>query len=234
VAAAAAPRAPTGKRSWLRASSRPAADVSDVELRTHGHQGETAAALALEVVDDGGVTRNRRRAARGSGDDGVDVAGLDAVRKTVLRRDETEPARARPCVGRSPGGLERSEHGVAVEDVGGRRAARLAEDSRALRVARRQTARARARGSGRSRRCGAKTYSQHWQRRKQRSTSASRRFLFKLSRRASSNAGHAHSCSQRSSARIAAEFDLGLQSWSSSALRLSHLVGSFSQRPLSR
>ena len=56
---------------------------------------ETAAALALEVVDDGGVTRNRRRAARSSGDDGIGVAGLDAVRrKTVLRRDETEPARA--------------------------------------------------------------------------------------------------------------------------------------------
>ena len=49
---------------------------------------------------------------------------------------------------------------------------------------------------------GAKTYSPRWQRRTQRSTSASRRFLFKLSRRASSNAGHAHSCSQRSSARI--------------------------------
>jgi hypothetical protein len=57
------------------------------------------AALALEVVDDGGVTRNRRRAARGSGDgSGVGVAGLDAVRrKTVLRCDETEPARTRPC-----------------------------------------------------------------------------------------------------------------------------------------
>jgi hypothetical protein len=51
----------------------------------------------------------------------------------------------------------------------------------------------------------------------QRSTSASQRFLFKLSRRASSNAGHAHSCSQRSSARISAKFDLGLQSWPSSA-----------------
>jgi hypothetical protein len=77
------------------------------------------------------VTRNRRRAAAvatAAGDDGVGVAGLDAVRqKTVLRRDETEPARARHCVGRSPGGLERSEHGVAVDGVGGRRAARLAE-----------------------------------------------------------------------------------------------------------
>jgi hypothetical protein len=41
-----------------------------------------------------------------AGDDGVGVAGLDAVRrKTVLRRDETEPARARPCVGRSPAAL---------------------------------------------------------------------------------------------------------------------------------
>jgi hypothetical protein len=34
--------------------------------------------------------------ATAAGDDGVGVAGLDAVRrKTVLRRDETEPARAR-------------------------------------------------------------------------------------------------------------------------------------------
>jgi hypothetical protein len=40
---------------------------------------------------------------------------LDAVRrKTVLRCDETEPARARPCVGRSSAAFERSEHGVAV------------------------------------------------------------------------------------------------------------------------
>jgi hypothetical protein len=58
--------------------------------------------------------------ATAAGDDGVGVAGLDAVRqKTVLRRDETEPARARPCVGRSSG-LERKEHGVAVDGVGGR------------------------------------------------------------------------------------------------------------------
>jgi hypothetical protein len=61
-------------------------------------------------------------------DDGVGVAGLDAVRrKTVLRREEKEPARARPCVGRSPAAFERREHGVAVDGVGGRRAARLAE-----------------------------------------------------------------------------------------------------------
>jgi hypothetical protein len=34
---------------------------------------------------------------------------LDALRrKTVLRRDETEPARARPCVGRSPAALSGS------------------------------------------------------------------------------------------------------------------------------
>ncbi len=83
-------------------------ELSDVELRTHGHRGD--AALALEVVDDGGVTRNRDgelpAAVAAAGDDGVDVAGLDAVRrKTVLRRDETEPARARPCVGKSPAAL---------------------------------------------------------------------------------------------------------------------------------
>jgi hypothetical protein len=65
-----------------------------------------------------------------AGDDGVGVAGLDAVRrKTVLMRDETEPARARPCVGRSPAAFDRSEHGVAVDGVGGRRC--LAEGSRA-------------------------------------------------------------------------------------------------------
>jgi hypothetical protein len=45
-------------------------ELGDVELRTHGRRGETAAALALEVVDDGGVTRKRRRAASGSGDGG--------------------------------------------------------------------------------------------------------------------------------------------------------------------
>jgi len=55
-----------------------------------------------------------------AGDDGVGVAGLDGVRrKTVLRRDETEPARARPSVGRSPAALSGSEHGVAVDGVGG-------------------------------------------------------------------------------------------------------------------
>jgi hypothetical protein len=56
--------------------------VGDVELRTHG--------LALEVANDDGVRRNRRRATpvgRGAGGE-----------KEVLRRDETEPARARPCV----------------------------------------------------------------------------------------------------------------------------------------
>jgi hypothetical protein len=62
-----------------------------------------------------------------AGDDGVGVTGLDALRrKTVLRRNDTEPARARPCVGRSPAALSGSEHGVAVDGVGGRRAARLA------------------------------------------------------------------------------------------------------------
>ncbi len=90
MAAAASYRAPTRQREpqslalevGLLADS---SELGDVELRTHGHRGETAAALALEVVDDGGVTRNRRRAARSSGDDGVGVAGLDTVRrKTVL------------------------------------------------------------------------------------------------------------------------------------------------------
>jgi hypothetical protein len=42
--------------------------------------------------------------ATAAGDDGVGVAGLDVVqRKTVLRRDETEPVRARHCVGSSSG-----------------------------------------------------------------------------------------------------------------------------------
>jgi hypothetical protein len=68
-----------------------------------------------------------------AGDDGVGVAGLDVVRrKTVLRRDETEPARARPLRRQVADGLERSEHGIGVDGVGGRRAARLAEGSRAL------------------------------------------------------------------------------------------------------
>jgi hypothetical protein len=98
---------PLGLEVGLLAGS---GELGEVELRTHGHRGETAAALALEVVDDGGVTRNRRRAAAAvataASDDGVGVASLDVVRrKTVLRRDETEPARARPCVGRSPAAL---------------------------------------------------------------------------------------------------------------------------------
>jgi hypothetical protein len=69
--------------------------------------------------------------------------------------------------------------------------------------------------------------------RTQRSTSASQRFLFKLSRRASSKAGHAHFVLAAQQRASAPEFDLGLQSWSSSAYRFSHSVGSFSQRPLS-
>jgi hypothetical protein len=102
-----------------------------------GRTGIEARRLRPWLVDDGGVTRNRRRAAAAvataASDDGVGVAGLDAVRrKAVLRRDETEPARARPCVGRSPAALSGSEHGVAVDGVGDRRAARLAEASRAL------------------------------------------------------------------------------------------------------
>ncbi len=120
---------PLGLEVGLLAGS---GELGDVELRTHGHLGETAAALALEVVNDAGVTRNRlgEPPAAVAGDDGVGVAGLDAVRrKTVLMRDETEPARARPCVGRSPAAFDRSEHGVAVDGVGGRRC--LAEGSRA-------------------------------------------------------------------------------------------------------
>jgi hypothetical protein len=50
-------------------------------------------ALGCERVD---VQRNRLGEPPAAGDDGVGVAGLDAVRrKTVLRRDETEPARVR-------------------------------------------------------------------------------------------------------------------------------------------
>jgi hypothetical protein len=124
--------------------------------------------------------------ATAAGDDGVGVAGLDTVRrKTLLRRDETEPARARPLRRQVAGGLERSEHGVPVDvdGVGGRRAARLAQvrERCELRVVKRL-----ARESQRQRSisaCGAKTYSPRWQRRTQRSTSASWRFLFKLSRR---------------------------------------------------
>ncbi len=52
---------PLGLEVGLLAGS---GDLGDVDLRTHGHRGETAAALALEVVDDKGVTRNRRRTAR--------------------------------------------------------------------------------------------------------------------------------------------------------------------------
>jgi hypothetical protein len=59
----------------------------------HEHRGETAAALALEVVDDG-VTRNRdgeppAAVATAAGDDGVSVAGLDVVR----RKDGAEARR---------------------------------------------------------------------------------------------------------------------------------------------
>jgi hypothetical protein len=119
--------------------------------------------------------------ATAAGDDGVGVAGLDVVRrKTVLRRDETEPTRARPCVG-SAGGLERSEHGVAVDGVGGRRAARLAAFESAVSCASSNGSRACQRKRSISA-CGAKTYSPRWQRRKQRSTSASRRFLFIVER----------------------------------------------------
>jgi hypothetical protein len=155
--------------------------------------------------------------ATAAGDNGVGVAGLDAVRrKTVLRRDETEPARA-SMRRQVAGGLERSEHGVAVDGVGGRRAARLAVGSRAL------VSCASSNGSRACQRkrsisaCGAKTYSPRWQRCTQRSMSASRRFLFKLRRRASSNAGHAHFVLAAQQRASAAEFDLGLQKWSSSA-----------------
>jgi hypothetical protein len=45
--------------------------------------------------------------------------------------------------------------------------------------------------------CGAKKYSPRWQRRTQRSTSASRRFLFKLRRRASCHAHFVFAAQQR-------------------------------------
>jgi hypothetical protein len=54
-----------------------------------------------------------------AGDDSVDVAGLYALRrKTVLRRDETEPARARPC---GPGAASTASLSTALA---ARRAAR--------------------------------------------------------------------------------------------------------------
>jgi hypothetical protein len=63
--------------------------------------------------------------ATAAGDDGVGAAGLDAVRR------ETVVARRNGAGARVPA-LERSEYGVAVDGVGGRRAAWLAERSRAL------------------------------------------------------------------------------------------------------
>jgi hypothetical protein len=113
-------------------------ELVHVELRTHGHRGETAAPLALEVVDDGGVTRNRdgeppAAVATAAGDDGVGVAGLDAVRrKAVLRRDETEPPRARPSVGRSPAALSGASTASLSTALAAAGAALIAEGSRAL------------------------------------------------------------------------------------------------------
>jgi hypothetical protein len=120
-------------RSALRAGS---GELGEIELRTHTHRGETAAALALEVVDDG-VTRNRdgeppAAVATAAGDDGLGVAGLDVRRKggAEARRNG---AGARASVRRQvASGLERSEHGVAVDGVGGRRAALIADGSRAM------------------------------------------------------------------------------------------------------
>jgi hypothetical protein len=96
-----------------------------------------AAALALEVVDNDGVTRNRRRAARGSGDGGrrrrrrCGRLGRGAAKDGAEARRNRAGARA-SLRRQVAGGLERSEHGVTVDGVGGRRAARLAEGSRAL------------------------------------------------------------------------------------------------------
>jgi hypothetical protein len=91
-----------------------------VELRTHGYRGETAAALALEVC------RRRRRDAeqtasrpqqwrrrhlcgrlgRGAAKDGAEARRNGAAARASLRRQVA-------------GGLERSEHGIAVDGVGG-------------------------------------------------------------------------------------------------------------------
>jgi hypothetical protein len=108
------------------------------------------------------------------------------------RRGATKRSRrARPCVGRSPAALSGASTASlstalgAAELLGSQRVrercelrvvkrlARVPEEAVNLGVARKRTRRA---GSERT----------------QRSTSASWRFLFKLSRRASSNAGHAH------------------------------------------
>ncbi len=137
-----------------------------------------------------------------AGDDGVGVTGLDAVRrKTMLRRDETEPAR----VGRSPAALSGASTAslstaLAADELLGsqrvrercelrvvKRLARVPEEAVDLGV-RRENILAR-------------------------STSASRRFLFKLSRRASSNAHHA--TPTRGRVRLA---ELG--SWSGSGVAL--------------
>ncbi len=200
-------------------------ELSDVELLTHGYRGETAAALALEVVDDGGVTQNRRRAARGSGDGGgrrrVGVADLDVVRRqTVLRRDETEPPRARPCVGGSPAALSgastasQSTALAAAELLGSltvreRCELRVVNDSRACQRKRSISAW-----------CGAKKHSPRWRRRTQRSTSASWRFLFKLSRRCIVKRQPRPLVLAAQPRSHRGEFDLELQSWSMSGVAL--------------
>ena len=166
-------------------------ELGDVELRMHGRRGETAAALALEVVDDG-TDGEPPAAVATAGDDGVGVAGLDALRrKTVLRRDETEPARARPCVGRSPAALsgastaslstalaadellgsQRFESAVSCASSNGSRAC---QKKQSISVLRRETVLAALAASHAAQHVGL-------------SASCSR---FKLS--ASSNAGHAH------------------------------------------
>jgi hypothetical protein len=158
--------------------------------------------------------------ATAAGDDGVGVAGLDALRrKTVLRRDETEPERARPCVGRSLAALS----GASTASLSTALAA-----AELLGSQRFESAVSCASSNG-SRACQRK-----------RSISALRRENVLAALAAAHAAQHvglaallvqvekarivkrrSHPLRARSAAaRIAAEFDLGLQSWSSSGVAL--------------
>jgi hypothetical protein len=153
LAASALSRSRSVSRSALLAGS---GELGDVELRTHGHRGETAAALALEVVDD---AEQRRRAARGSGDGGgtTTASVWPAWTRCGERRDEKEPARARPCVGRSPAALSRASTAslstalAAAELLGSQRVRERCELRVVKRLARgrsRRAARKRARHAG--------------------------------------------------------------------------------------
>ena len=102
-------------RSVSRSACLPAA-ASSVTLNCGRTGIEANAALALEVVDDG---VGCGRLGRGAAKDGAEARRNGAGARASLRQQVD-------------GGLERSEHGVAVDGVGGRRAARLAEASRAL------------------------------------------------------------------------------------------------------